>query len=118
MSEDKRKYQRYSCSITVEAIQPLLKKVISLYGKGIDISQGGILFYSKAPFKEDSDCTIVFTTEDRKLNRGGKIVRTIEPNPERFPQVGKDDTIYAAEFSRPLSEDELNEILLYQSVNS
>lgn len=118
MADDKRKYQRYGCSITVEAIQPLLKKVISLYGKGIDISQGGILFYSKAPFKADTDCTIVFVTEDRKFNRGGKIVRILEADPERFPQVGKGDTIYAAEFSRPLTEKELNEILLYQSVNS
>lgn len=117
MDDDRRQYKRYSCSITIEAIQPMIKKVISLYGKGIDISRGGLLFYSKAPFKEGLDCSIVFTTEDRKLNKGGKVLRTVAPDPERFPQVGKGDFIYAAEFDRPLTEKEINEILLYQSIN-
>ncbi len=118
-NNDKRKYERYSCSIKTnfeffegdpEEID--METQVSEKGKGliIDISCGGVFLVSNSRVSPGLPIITKFTLGKEKLSLHGKIVRTglLKNNPSEVAQkfakyASKGDAYIAVEFDTPLT---------------
>jgi len=110
---NKRIYQRYECDIKIKLYHKDLEQDILLHGKGINISQGGILFYSLASLKIDTKCSVYFKLkeESKLIIKEGKVLRVNDPDKSKFTFVKKTENIYAMQFNNILSIEELNKLI-------
>ena len=109
---NKRKYERFDFAreLIVSAEIPGDKRSIEYYAKTINISRGGILFYSIAEFNEKTSCRVNFKSNNSlKVESTGKILREVKENRPDF--IKENEHMYALEFSKLVSEDELQKIL-------
>ena len=109
---ERRKYERFRFEkeLIIGAQNPLEKKEVQFYAKTIDISQGGMLFYTIADFKPKTKCWVKFKTNSFKgMDLRGKIVRKVEENRPDF--LKENEQMFALEFDQVLSEYSLDEVL-------
>ncbi len=107
--KDNREHERYERNFTIRIYNPEMKKNIDLFGQGLNISRGGILFYSLATLSLNTKCKVVFkTTTDLELEKSGKILRMENPDAAKYPQVRADERIYAMQFDKLLTPEEMN----------
>ncbi len=109
---EKRKYERFEFKreLTVHAAGPSVKKPIQYYATSLNISQGGILFYTIAEFKEKVSCVVNFKSNRMEsVETKGLILREVKEN--RPEGLKENDKLYALQFNKPITHDRLMEIL-------
>ena len=79
---------------------------VEYYAHTINISQGGMLFYTIARFDEKTKCHIKFKSNRMALiEREGVILRIVkEQRPEHLKE---NEVMYALEFETPFTPDQL-----------
>lgn len=93
--------------MSVHADSPLNRGVIEYYGKGIDISRGGILFVSMADFKPSASCFIKLQRVDgTNLEKKGVIVRA-----QGDTALKEKESYFALQFNEPLSDEDFSSIV-------
>lgn len=109
---ERRKYERFDFQkeLIIFADSPMQKKEIEYYAKTINISQGGLLIYTIAEFKEKTRCIVRFKSNKLKLvEQKGRILRIVtEDRPNYLKEPEK---MYALEFMTPFTKDDLVDII-------
>ncbi len=99
---------KFTQDLTVYAAGPLGMKKIEYFGRGFDISLGGILFASIAQFAPSAACTIKLKGRDgSQLEMSGKILRVTGSNAD----LAANESVFALQFDRELSDAELMNVL-------
>lgn len=110
---EKRKYERFDFSkeLIISADNYIEQsKVIEYYARTINISRGGILFYTIAQFKERTKCIVKFrSNRDEVFNVKSVILRVITEN--RPAHLKPNEQMYALEFTKVFSHEELERLL-------
>ncbi len=117
---DKRKHERYSCSIKTKFEYFIgnpddidITTTVPMKGKGviIDISCGGVFIASDTRVPAGMPIILNFTLDKKKMNVEGRIVRTglLQNNPTEIAKKfsifsSKGDSYIAVEFSNPIDE--------------
>jgi hypothetical protein len=108
---DKRLHERYDRNFTIRIYNPEMRKSIELFGQGLNISRGGILFHTLATLNLNSKCKVVFSTiNNLELEKSGRILRMENADAAKYPQIKAGEQIYAMQFDKLLSPEEMNSI--------
>jgi hypothetical protein len=101
--DERRKYIRYDCELII-AVTIEKEKVLEANGTCLNLSQGGIKFYSAADFPVDTKCKIAFDYKDSYHYLHGIIL---------YKKNNKSKKIfeYGLEFDVKLSQKELEHLL-------
>ena len=109
---EKRKYTRYDFikDIQVFALNEFTGQKIEYYGRGVNICQGGILFYSIADFTAKANCLISLNYKFiNRIEKNGIILRI--NNPDESEKRSENEILYAMQFNTIISEEELGGIV-------
>jgi hypothetical protein len=111
-AQDRRKYQRFDIKVelTIVAATWPDDKSREFLAYTLNISRGGMLFYSIAEFSAGKVCHMRFAPGGQTIERTGTIGRALEePEPGLLPLHSR---LYALAFSTPLSEEEFRIVAL------
>jgi hypothetical protein len=109
--DNRREFERYEHGFFIQIFLASLEKELDIYGQGINISQNGILFHTLAKFKVGTITNVSFKIKEKdNIIRTGKIIRIESENRSKYPDVKKDESIYAIQFDVPLSDDDMTDI--------
>ncbi|MBI3394356.1 MAG: PilZ domain-containing protein [Spirochaetia bacterium] len=107
---ERRAHPRFAISreLIISAVEPVSQRRIEYYSRSVNVSRGGMLFYTIAQFHEKTPCECRFQTAkgERILHRPGTILRTVDAAevPEGLPAQQQ---LYALEFNKLLSDEEV-----------
>jgi len=109
---EKRKYERFDFSkeLIIAAENHFEKKAVQFYANTLNISRGGMFIYTIAQFKPKTRCHVKFKSNSFEgIESRAIILRSEEENRPGF--LKETEHMYALEFEKVFSEDELGEIL-------
>ncbi|MDH5655963.1 MAG: PilZ domain-containing protein [Spirochaetia bacterium] len=109
---ERRQFERFNFEkeLIIAAKNPIEKKEVQFYAKTINISRGGMLFFTIAQFKPKTKCWVKFKTNSYKgMELKGKILRVVEENRPEY--LKESEVMYALEFDEVFSDYGMEEIL-------
>lgn len=109
---EKRKYERFPFKkeLTISASSSLANRQVEFYATSINISEGGILLYTIAQFKEQTACLVRFKSNKfATIERKGTILREVKGEPAEG--MRENDHMYALEFAQAFTKEQLMNIL-------
>ena len=109
--QERRKYERidFKKELIVYVPDKFTKKQIEYYSKTINISQGGMLFYTIADFKENTQCIARFKSNKYSVvEKPGTVLRVVSQG--RPDYLRDNEKMYALEFKETFPYDVLLEI--------
>jgi hypothetical protein len=108
---DNRACHRYTNSFIIRIYGADKSKKVDLFGQGLNIGQGGILFFTLSLLKINAKCTVYFQIKNSpELEKKGRILRLEQADPSKYPQVKANERMYAMQFDSLLSHAELEAI--------